>query len=308
MEQILTPKQVAQALQVSESSIKRWCDRGVIESHKTGGGHRRISIGSLMAFLQETNRRVIDPLAIGMTAERQVEMLMSAKILGGNSAFSADELSRRQVFEDALIRGDERECRRILIYWYSVRESFAAVADELISTTFRSIGESWHRGEIEIFQERRACEIASRLVQEFRRLILDPFPNAPKAIGGSASGDYYAIPSQLVEVSMLEAGWQATNLGTNLPFETILEAARSELPEIIWLSVSHFEDEYIFVNQVNELASLLPQSTRLVIGGRMLSKDLAKKLPFSTYCNSMLQLSQLADDLLRNGKQRAVSS
>jgi len=72
--------------------------------------------------------------------------------------------------------------------------------------------------------------------------------------------------------------------------------------------VSHFEDGTIFVNQANKLASSLPQSTRLVIGGRMLSEGLAKKIPFSTYCDSMLQLTQLADDLLRSGKQRAVSS
>jgi len=304
MEEILTPKQVAHALKVSESSIKRWCDRGVIESYKTGGGHRRISIGSLMAFLEETNRHVVDPNALGMTSERQVNPLMSTKVRGASRTFTTDELSRLQIFEDALIRGDERECRRILIYWYSIRESFAAVADELIATTFRSIGDSWHRGEIEIFQERRACELITRLIHEFRRLILDPLPAAPKAIGGTASGDYYSIPSQLVEISMREAGWQATNLGSNLPLETILEAVRREPPAIVWLSISNIEDEKVFVKKFNEFASAIPRSTQIVIGGRMVVPSLLAQMKDAAHCDTMLQLSYLCDDLLEHRRTR----
>jgi len=304
MEDILTPKQVAQALKVSESSIKRWCDRGVIESHKTGGGHRRISIGSLMAFLEETNRHVVDPNALGMTSERQVNPRMSTKIRGVTRAFTADELSRLQLFEDALIRGDERECRRILIYWYSVRESFAAVADELIATSFRSIGDIWRRGEIEIFQERRACELITRLIHEFRRLIQGPLPSAPKAIGGTPSGDHYSIPSQLVEISMLEAGWQATNLGSNLPLETILEAVRRETPAIVWLCISHIEDEKIFVEKFNEFASAIPKSTQIVVGGRMVIPSLLEQIKNAVHCDTMLQLSHLCDDLLEHRRTR----
>jgi len=61
VEDSFTPKQVATALQVSESSVKRWCDRGVIRTDRTLGGHRRIPLENLMEFLESTNRRVLDP-------------------------------------------------------------------------------------------------------------------------------------------------------------------------------------------------------------------------------------------------------
>lgn len=308
MDEILTPKQVAQALNVSESSIKRWCDRGVIESLKTGGGHRRISIDSLMAFLESTNRKVTDPLAIGMIPGSKMGLKAKSTVLEVTRSFTKEEQTKRQMFENALIRGDERECRKILIYWYSARETFAAVADELIATTFRNIGDLWKNGSIEIFQERRGCEIVSRLVQEFRRLILEPLPNSPKAIGASASGDHYSIPGQLVEVSLREAGWHATNLGSNLPFETILEAVRHEQPRLVWISVSNVDDEESFIKQFNEFAADLPESTICLVGGRVLDERMRQRLRYTAHCDSMLHLSQLADELRSENLKLARSS
>ncbi|REJ93532.1 MAG: helix-turn-helix domain-containing protein [Planctomycetota bacterium] len=50
MNDLLTPKQVARAISVSESSIKRWCDRGAIATQYTPGGHRRIPLSGLLEF------------------------------------------------------------------------------------------------------------------------------------------------------------------------------------------------------------------------------------------------------------------
>ncbi|REJ65407.1 MAG: helix-turn-helix domain-containing protein [Planctomycetota bacterium] len=50
MNDLLTPKQVARAISISESSIKRWCDRGAIATQYTPGGHRRIPLSGLLEF------------------------------------------------------------------------------------------------------------------------------------------------------------------------------------------------------------------------------------------------------------------
>ena len=52
MRDLLTPKQVARAIDVSESSIKRWCDKGVIPTQYTAGGHRRITMADTLEFLR----------------------------------------------------------------------------------------------------------------------------------------------------------------------------------------------------------------------------------------------------------------
>jgi excisionase family DNA binding protein len=90
-----TPKQVAQALQVSESSVKRWCDRGLIRTDRTVGGHRRIPLDNLLEFLESTNRRVLDPAAIGLTVQsRQAEEPVVSK-----TAPAAESSALREAFE-----------------------------------------------------------------------------------------------------------------------------------------------------------------------------------------------------------------
>ncbi len=250
MEQNFSPKQIAEALRVSESSIKRWCDRGAIQTVKTLGGHRRIPLDSLLSFLESTKREISDLSAIGLDPN-DVKKKGASSVL--ETDFSSETINAlRQYFEDALIRGDEKECRKLLIEWYGRTSSFAAMADDLICSAFFKIGELWHGGQLEVFQERRACELCSRLVHEFRRLFPEPLPSAPIAIGAATSGDYYTMPGQLIEVVMRERGWRADNLGSNLPFETILRAILVERPKLVWLSVSHIADADKFVTNYLE--------------------------------------------------------
>ncbi len=52
VDELLTTRQVATELQVSESSIKRWCDLGLIPTQRTAGGHRRIGRSALQSFVE----------------------------------------------------------------------------------------------------------------------------------------------------------------------------------------------------------------------------------------------------------------
>ncbi len=264
LEKSFSPKQVAEALRVSESSIKRWCDRGAIQTVKTLGGHRRIPLDGLLTFLESTNREIANHAAIGMLPRSAVASADDQVV--GVLHPSVDDETLRQYFEDALIRGDEKECRRIIIEYFDRSDSFAEIGDRLIGLTFRRIGELWHRGEVEVFQERRACELCSRLLHEFRRLFPEPSSNSPLAIGASSSGDNYALPSLLVEVVLREIGWRSMNLGTNLPFSTLTEAVRYERPKMVWLSVSHLHDKERFVEEYMQFWNSLPRDTIVVLG------------------------------------------
>ena len=115
IEHSFSPKQVAQALQVSESSVKRWCDRGVIRTDRTLGGHRRIPLEHLMEFLESTNRRLVDPTAIGLSEERQRtrdELERLSSLSGSRTTDEAGHGTMQKQFEAALIAGDEQQCRK----------------------------------------------------------------------------------------------------------------------------------------------------------------------------------------------------
>ncbi len=293
MEENFSPKQIAEALSVSESSIKRWCDRGVIATTKTHGGHRRITLEGLMAFLEATNRQILAPSALGVGGR------VAQPSNGASSPAELTEqelLTLRENFEAAIIRGDEKECRKMLSHWYAGCQSFAKISDELIAPTFHRIGELWHASEIEIFQERRACEICTRLVHEFRRLMAEPMQSAPLAIGATCSGDHYSMPSKLVEVVLREAGWRAANFGANIPLKSLKSAVHLECPKLVWLSVSHVDNIAQFVLDLHEFWDSIPRDITLVVGGRALNDELRMQLRYryTAHCETLQQLSALA--------------
>jgi len=303
LENSFSPKQIAQALQVSESSVKRWCDRGVIRTDRTLGGHRRIPLEHLMEFLESTNRRIVDPSAIGLSDHRQLERdaieELSIRAAGvGEDPSIANAPFLQSQFERALLAGDESQCRKVISSWYAIHGNMASVADDLMAPTFRVIGEMWECGRADVYQERRGCEISIRLIHELRRLIAEPMQDAPLAMGGTSQGDNYQVANQLIEMIFREAGWRTISLGSGVPFSSMASAIQKYRPKVYWLSVSHIESDEEFLDRFDEFSRSLPQGTMLVVGGRSLGESLRKRMQFSAYCDSMRQLSTLARSLI----------
>jgi MerR family transcriptional regulator, light-induced transcriptional regulator len=302
LESSFSPKQVAQALQVSESSVKRWCDRGVIRTDRTHGGHRRIPLEYLMEFLESTNRRIIDPHAIGLQDHRQLNrdalagLELQAVQRSDDDSLVSDPMLREQ-FERALLAGDEEQCRKVISSWYTLHGGMVSVADELLAPTFHAIGELWECGRADVYQERRGCEICIRLIHELRRLVSEPTPDAPLAMGGTSEHDHYQVANQLIEIIFREAGWRTISLGSAVPFSSMLSAIDRYRPRVYWLSVSYIADEENFLKQFQDFATAIPTGTMLVVGGRCLTESLRRRMQFAAYCDSLRQLSMLARSL-----------
>ncbi|MEM7476708.1 MAG: helix-turn-helix domain-containing protein [Planctomycetota bacterium] len=295
MEDQLTTRQVAAALSVSESSVKRWCDSGDIPTERTVGGHRRIPLAGLLEFLERTNRRVVSPLIPPVEAKptRQVPPK------------SRQDVSTER-FLEALVGGDEDAARRILTIAYAQQESFAWLADEYIAKSMVQVGDLWDCGSLNIYQERHGCEICSRLIYEMGRLLPDPPLNAPLALGGTPTGDLYSLPSQIVQMVFKESGWRALNLGTNLPLPSIVAAAEQHKPKMVWLSCSYLRDPEQFVEQYSGFIAELPDETMVVIGGRALNDSLRPRLKYTGHCDNMQQLAAFAAAL--HGKRPSIES
>ncbi len=60
-EAALNTHQVAKAIGVSESSLKRWCDKGMLATQRTAGGHRRLTIEAVLEFVRGTGQEMASP-------------------------------------------------------------------------------------------------------------------------------------------------------------------------------------------------------------------------------------------------------
>ncbi len=305
MEDQLTTRQVAEALNVSESSVKRWCDRGAIPTVRTVGGHRRIPLNGFLRFLEETNREAAFSKIPESSSDAEAEVEegidngpVAVDTCDSQLCGSLEALLPQ--FERAVIEGNELKCLTLLTKYYAQNSCFAKLADEFIAATFRRLGELWDCGSLEIYQERRGCEVCHRVLHEFRRLMPEVSSSAPVAIGASPAGDQYTLPNQIIELVLQECGWRATNLGPNLPFSTIAQAVLTYKPKLLWLSVSHLDDAESFVGSYRDFHRQLPEGTIVVLGGRALHDDLRPRLKYTGHCDNMQQLAAFASALRTN--------
>lgn len=294
MKQHVSPKQVARAIGVSESSLKRWCDSGLIEMEKTAGGHRRLPLDAVLRFVREQGFTLENPELLGLPTTV------------GKTEWTLERARDR--LRAALIAGDEEVCRQIVVDVHLAGHSLAVICDQLIAAAFHQIGQLWECGDVEVYEERRACELCVRVVHELRQIVDRRHVAGPLALGGTLDGDPYTLSISMAELVLREAGWNAESLGHLLPFSTLRAAIERQQPRLLYLSISSIRDEARFVDEMLELFDVAStHRTAVAIGGRVLGDELRKRLRYSTYCDTYQHLSDFAQLLLssmpRNGAE-----
>lgn len=276
MKDTLSPLQVARALGVSESSLKRWCDQGLLAVDRTPGGHRRLHRGAVLAFVRAGGHRLASPELLGLPSRR-------------------DEGVRVPSLSSALRRGAEEDCRRVLIDKFLAGATLAELCDEEIAPALHDVGAGWEHGQLEVYEEHRASEIALRCLLELRRA-LPPLPiDAPRAVGGAAEYDPYRVPTAMVEIVLRELGWQADSYGPLLPADSLCEALRRLQPRLAWISVSSVHDAAQLASGIERVyQAAVENGAALVVGGQALTAELRKQVAASACCDTMRQLTSFA--------------
>ena len=282
--ELLSPRQAARALGVSESSLKRWCDRGLLTTTRTPGGHRKVSTAEVLRFVREHDH----PLA--------VSSLLGVPGIGKRT--EADLAQARPRLAAALLTGDEALARQIVFDLYLAKHPLSVICDEVIAGAFREIGQRWACNEADVYQERRGCEITLRIVHELRlkQAVAD---SAPLAIGATITGDHYVLPTTMAEMVLGEVGFRASLLGEAIPLRSLARAVRELKPRLFWLSLSHLDENLDFVAEFAAFSqACTDERTALVVGGRAFSDELRHRVKYAAYCDTMQQLESFARALL----------
>jgi excisionase family DNA binding protein len=296
MKELITPKQVARAIGVSESSLKRWCDRGLIPTVRTAGGHRRLPISGVLSYLRETGHEMVRPELLGLPP----------------SSGRGDLAIRRaaELFEAALLASDEEQALQVIFDLYLARQPLSTICDEVVAHAFHNIGDAWQCGDIQVYQERRGCEICSHVLHELRSVLTPPADDAPLAIGATPEGDVYRIPGLMIEMVLRDNGWRAESLGSGLPFESLAAAIDARRPQLFWLSVSNIADESAFLAGYQQLQQTAPPEMALVVGGQALTESLRKKMRYSAFGDNLQRLEDFVRSIRmhKDGKPQSTQA
>jgi methanogenic corrinoid protein MtbC1 len=284
MHTLVGTQQVARAVGVSEATVKRWCDRGLIQTARTAGGHRRLAIRSVLAFIRETGRKLVAPASVGLPESvGRVSLTIEEAIC-----------QLRQV----LVAGEEQRGRQILFDLYLDGLDLAVICDRVMVPAFACLGEQWKCGDLAVYQERRACELCLTLLSELGSVVPLPPANAPVAIGCTSPGDPYTLPTSMVQLSLREAGWRASTVGRGMAFHSMASAAASTRPQLFWLSVSTIDDVEEFIKSYEDFYDFArTNSVPVVVGGRALDAALRRRMRFTAFGDSLQHIQEFAKSI-----------
>ncbi len=292
--QHLSPKELATAIGVSESSLKRWANEGRINVNRTVGGHRRINLADAVNFIRNEGMTVVRPDLLGLT---------------GTEAAPARETAETEADHEALLAalksGDSAAARQIVLGWYIANRGLADIYDGPIRWAMHEIGKLWVHREEGIFLEHRATDLCVQAISQIRGLIPAAPDRAPVAIGGAPSSDPFLLPSLMASTIFAELGYHTENLGPDLPLNQFVQAAEHYNARVVWLSMTGVGDRGTVGRQVAQLdEQLAERDTTLVVGGQRCRELLLQIPPHTHFASNMSELAAFASGVMASHKRR----
>ena len=268
----VSPRDLARAIGMSESSLKRWADQGILEVTRTAGGHRRIQVKEAIRFVRSRKLSLAVPSALGLSG--RLSEVFSVQGVAGSDGFPGNKglPPEASPFVRLLEAGDGEAAELQLMGAFLSGTSIADIGDRMIRPALEYLGHGPHGAE-EILKEHRATQVCLQAIEQMRAMSTADQPTF-RAVGGGASGDAYMLPTLLVAAVIEESGGRATNLGANTPVSALrceVFSSKGDSPraDLIWLSVS---DPITDPDEQASLYKLIDECTHynvhMILGGR----------------------------------------
>lgn len=282
----LTTKEVARLCRVSDASVKRWENAGLLKSERTTGGHRRFRADEVLRFQRDQG--------IGLKQNHGDESvtLVTTRRRDDRNTSSSD-------FFNALVAGCEEAVSNILINAHLDGKFLTEIFDELICPAMRQIGELWFKGEIKITEEHLATRIASNALYKLRHSLPVPKMNGKLAMCCAVEGDFHELPTYLAQMTIENEGWEVMNFGANTPLYCLAEEVLQHSPNIICLAATIIHDvERLSRDYKTFTEQVFKSKIPIVLGGKAFADEqLRQRFPAQLYAQSFTEIADFANYL-----------
>jgi excisionase family DNA binding protein len=216
-EKLLSSRDAAGYLGVSESSIKRWVDSGAIRAFKTSGGHRKIAYEDLFEFVQQK-----DPEKFRSTT-------------AFTNSLSIEEI--REKFKCAMQAGNIFQMVEMIRTYFLQLGGLPGAIDKVIYPAYLSLRAKCVHPSEECLVLHRALDQIRKVLSFAKSKLVLPSENlkARKVLLLDIGYEIDALPTYLAEYC-LPPGGQVVQLGYNVPLAVLKGALQLEKPDCIWVS------------------------------------------------------------------------
>lgn len=282
----LSTSEAANLIGVSVATVKRWVDDGTLPATKTMGGHRRLLKSDVLRLIDfQKNRNRVANTSPPATKSFQVDENFD---------------KWHHLLFRSLLDGDIKSVRSYIQGLYHNDIGIDRIADYVIAPAMHEIGVHWETGRIDVYEEHRATRLLESVLFELKvELEQQSFLEKPVAIGGAPENDPTVLPSLLIQMVLLDNGWEAVNLGPQTPLSSFRKAIVDLRPRLLWLSMTHLiDDNRDFLAEYEELYRLAEKKhVAVAIGGRALTPALRSTLPYTSFGDGLLQFAAFARQL-----------
>jgi methanogenic corrinoid protein MtbC1 len=267
------------------STVKRWVDEGILPAHVTAGGHRKLLQAEVLTLVRQGNMPRSDHAVVGGMSPRGVS--------------SSDPAAMSSALFDALVGGNGPGARALVHRAYQSGVPIETLADVVIAPAMANVGHQWETARLDVWQEHRGTQLcAAALVELKRELESRAERNRPVAVGAAPEGDHYALPTLLAQLVLLDAGWEAVNLGPNTPLASLTKAVTELRPRMVWLSASYLRSTAEFLGEYRDLyRESERQGVAVAVGGQALVEGIRSAMIYTTFGDGLSHLAAFARTL-----------
>lgn len=276
-------------LGVSEASVKRWADSGLLPMEKTVGGHRRFRPEDVAAA------RRAGPGVAEVPLLRRREPLRPLEAQSSALAPAREAALVEETFQ-ALLDGRDEELSALLVGLHLQGQSVGRIADGLLCVAMRRVGDLWHAGELSVAQEHVATRTALLTLQTLQASLQSVRDEGMRALCCSVEDDFHELPLRLAALTLEAAGLAVFNLGMSTPFSALAEAVHRFRPELVCVSSTVL---LRLDRAAYEYASFHKAARRVgasvVLGGAGFREEgVRRRLPADLHAESFHQLEEFA--------------
>ena len=223
----ISTREVANMLSVTETTIKRWTNSGMLKCLKTLGGHRKYLLSDVESFAKENNISIT-----GVTAPLRKDQLEQL----GFAVYSKNMAKAADVIMEEALQGDREGVSESFMYLVKNRIKLADIVDDIIKPAMEKIGYLWETKKLEVDQEHLATDTIKTALSRLTVYLPRQKEKQIKILLACPEGETHDLGLQALAYELELSGYKIHYLGANTPFRSIVNAAKAENPDYIFIS------------------------------------------------------------------------
>jgi excisionase family DNA binding protein len=258
---LFTTLDVARMLYVDKSTVKRWTDEGKLKCFRTPGGHRKFRAEDLYQFMTEYNYGVspvnlYPQLATDEAVIRRIITKKEYNVLAS-------------VCFSAAIKGKKDDVVKLFSEVYRYGMPLPLLFDELLRPTLKRIDDLSASGKLTAPEHQLAINALSTAVVLLSDVIVKPTSNGRKVLCATIEKESTDILTTALAVLLEGEGYDVLNLGVVGTADDVIQLAKSQKPQFVYLVASQVAEENVFSSrQEFILTELTNAGSKLVLCGR----------------------------------------